>query len=159
MAEAPSNKRPRGEPLSSTAFDGGDAGEAFKRLRPYEDILSLLDDEEDHPHQDVSHLMTTLQQEISSPSAAEPSAADGRYSEPDGEDEGEKVMRHLFEASDDELGLPSMSDGSVESGKEACDAAELTAEGLDDLYDGGLWEMDDEATNYYAVLQSELSMK
>ncbi|KAK4788785.1 hypothetical protein SAY86_020104 [Trapa natans] len=148
------DKRPRDEPLPSAASDGGDAGEAFKRQRPYEDIISLLDDEEDEPHQDVSHLMTTLQQEISSPSFAEPSVADGGPGETDGEDEGEKVMRHLLEASDDELGLPSMSGGSIESGKEAFDAAAVTAEGLAD----GLWELEDEAANYYAVLQSELIM-
>ncbi|KAK4792052.1 hypothetical protein SAY86_022487 [Trapa natans] len=152
MAETVSSKRPRDEPLPFAASDGGDAGEALKRQKPYEEILSLLDDEEEDSHQDVSHLMTTLQQEIS-PSSSQPSAADANL-----EDEGEKVMKHLLEASDDELGLPSRSESSSVSGTEANDAAAGPAEGLSDLCDGGLWELEDEAANYYAVLQLELFM-
>ncbi|GAB2280296.1 hypothetical protein Dimus_014937 [Dionaea muscipula] len=66
------------------------------------------------------------------------------------EGEREKVMRHLLEASDDELGIPN-SDGRVEDmGVEKMDGGDLL--GLDD----GLWEIEDDAANYYALLQSEI---
>lgn len=159
MAETPTDKRPREEPLQSAASQS-DAGEAAKRQKPYDEILSLLDDEElDEPHQDVSYLITTLQQELSSPSSTGPSspspAGDGGSKESGGEDERERVMRHLLEASDDELGLPSISDGSAGSGEEAFYGVN-PPELLDDLCDGGLWELEDEAANYHALLQSEL---
>lgn len=164
MAEKPSNnsKRPRDGQLPSSPASEGDAGEAFKRQRPYDDILSLLDEEEDEPHQDVSYLMTTLQQEISSPPSTGPPspspAADGASKVSDREeDEGERVMKHLLEASDDELGLPNTTETGGESGPETLDRA-AAAKGVAELCDGGLWELEDEAANYYTMVQSEFFM-
>ncbi|PWA62123.1 hypothetical protein CTI12_AA366780 [Artemisia annua] len=67
----------------------------------------------------------------------------------DDEDEKESVIRHLLEASDDELGLPAVTKGGD-------DVAEVSYYG--DLCDG-LWELEDEVANYYTLLQSELFMQ
>ncbi|OWM75952.1 uncharacterized protein LOC116211977 [Punica granatum] len=160
MAEMPSNKRSRDELPASVATQSDD-GEAAKRQKPYDDILSLLDEEEDDPQQDLSSLITTLQQELSSSTSSSgsssPAAGDAKDGPDGGEDERERVMRHLLEASDDELGLPSISESGGESGAETFDGV-APAEGLMGLCDGGLWELEDEAANYYALLQSELFM-
>nr|GEZ06702.1 hypothetical protein [Tanacetum cinerariifolium] len=67
----------------------------------------------------------------------------------DDEDEKERVIRHLLEASDDELGLPAVTKGGD-------DVAEMSYYG--DICDG-LWELEDEVANYYTLLQSELFMQ
>ncbi|PON67079.1 zinc finger CCHC domain protein [Trema orientale] len=158
-----------------------------KRQKSYSDILSLLDEEEEEPNQDLSSLITTLQQELSSESGSDPnsfgtgetdpenpttasSAAVEDYTctssssssssnsplvskedEPEEEEEKERVMRHLLEASDDELGIPNMEAGS---GREIWFNGGDTAFSVSE----GLWELEDEAANYYALLQSELFM-
>ncbi|KAB2624568.1 hypothetical protein D8674_016228 [Pyrus ussuriensis x Pyrus communis] len=148
----------------------------LKRQKPYTDILSLLDEEEVEPSEDLSSLITTLQQEISSeplntfPSSetvAAESALEG-YASSSGsstptssnacflkEDECERVMRHLLEASDDELGIPQReADGSDE-----VEGDGFKFDGLDGFSFGdGLWELEDEAANYYTLVQSELFM-
>ncbi|KAI3818193.1 hypothetical protein L1987_11996 [Smallanthus sonchifolius] len=79
----------------------------------------------------------------------------------DDDDEKERVIRHLLEASDDELGIPSRVDGDGDGGGGG---------GGDDVAGGdygefsfdlsdGLWELEDEAANYYTLLQSELFMQ
>ncbi|KAK9050992.1 hypothetical protein SSX86_027617 [Deinandra increscens subsp. villosa] len=74
----------------------------------------------------------------------------------DDEDEKERVIRHLLEASDDELGIPSRVDvgdaGDGGGGGGGCGDFPV---GLCD----GLWELEDEAANYYTLLQSELFMQ
>ncbi|XP_043717631.1 uncharacterized protein LOC122665541 [Telopea speciosissima] len=104
--------------------------EETKRHRPYHDLLSILEDEEEEPHQDdLSSLMTTLQQKLS-PSephslsslpetTATPSETvsidppttsianiDTRSFKEEGEQKGSTIIRHLLEASNDELGIP-----------------------------------------------------
>ncbi|CAK8536770.1 unnamed protein product [Lathyrus sativus] len=73
------------------------------------------------------------------------------------EDEKVKVMRHLLQASDDELGIPSTSGD---------DYGVVGFGGEDYGFNGGdefssslcdkLWELEDERANYYSLLQSEL---
>ncbi|KAL3631140.1 hypothetical protein CASFOL_024124 [Castilleja foliolosa] len=127
-----------------------------KRRKPYNNIISLLDDddeeEEVEPSRDLSAIFTTLQQELSS-SESQPSAAAAA------EDEMAirhvtDVMRHLLEASDDELGIPNRSTDEINPDKlSSGDNINLTF-----TNDYGLWEFEDEAANYYTVLQSQLFM-
>lgn len=145
----------------------------------YNHILSFLEeDEEKLTYQDLSSLITTLQQELISPpnspidlltssatSEFEPEV--GSAASEEEVDNRERVFRHLLEASDDELGLPCRDDGTssssgvsesllftVNGGDEAED---LTMKNLTSL--DGLWELEDEAANYYAFMQSELFME
>ncbi|KAG2708861.1 hypothetical protein I3760_05G212000 [Carya illinoinensis] len=153
-----------------------------------EDPPSLLEVEEVEPTQDLSSLITTLQQELSSDSIFDPLSFPSSKSDPknpstatatledqtsssssfysssspstlllkedeDQEDDKERVIRHLLEASDDELGIPNREVGVVYDG----DIDGFNGgDGLS-LCDG-LWELEDEAANYYTLLQSELFM-
>lgn len=180
MAEQMPLKRPREETQSSD--------EETKRHKSYNHILSLLEAEEDEPNQDLSSLLTTLQQELSSDSVLDDplpyptsaaSGADqenprpnttaeatntdtdtitititGSLEDEDVQDDKEQVIRHLLEASDDELGIPSREDGvdvGVFESEQGCNNG---GNGLA-LCDR-LWELEDEAANYYILLQSEL---
>ncbi|KAE8667630.1 F-box/kelch-repeat protein SKIP11-like isoform X1 [Hibiscus syriacus] len=147
--------------------------EETKRHKSYNHILSLLEVEDDEPNQDLSSLIITLQQELSSdfvlddilifpttnatleanqenprPSTTTETsdtatgAADGGN-----QDDKEQVIRHLLEASDDELGIPNR-EGAFE---------------FEQSFDNGgngfalcdrLWELEDEAANYYTLLKS-----
>ncbi|XP_057948665.1 uncharacterized protein LOC131144207 [Malania oleifera] len=144
-----------------------------KRHKSYNHILSLLEaDHEEEPNSDLSSLITTLQQELSTESAFDPppcypaqslpdenlssAASAGDYSSPSSlnltkEDDKERVIRHLLEASDDELGIPS-SEIRVDEGEGDFNGGDCFS-----LY-GGLWEFEDEAANYNTLLQSELFM-
>ncbi|KAI9169696.1 hypothetical protein LWI28_016349 [Acer negundo] len=176
MAETPS-KRPRQE----TQIDDV---EETKRHKSYNHILSLLEAEEEEPTQDLSSLITTLQQELSSDSVLDPtpkqtadndlesnlttatgddSVANSSTSSPtsscskeDEEDDGQRVIRHLLEASDDELGIPNMDVVSAENG--VYGDGDFNGGDVFALCDGLLWELEDEAANYYTLLQSELFM-
>lgn len=158
-----------------------------KRHKSYNDILSILEQEEDEPNQDLSDIFTSLQQELSSSdstavcgggggsvgsgdvsgSEAESvdetcgSAAPDRSSGGDSsnnesceEDERVRVMRHLLEASDDELGIPNRVEESGEG--------EETGSGdKQQLFLSGdwKWQFEDDAADYYynfMHLQSEL---
>jgi len=143
-----------------------------KRHKPYTHILSLLDSEEEDSTQDLSPLITTLQQEITCASnndnfqdaldldtlttinglenGATPSSQEVVKEEE--ESDKERVMRHLLQASDDELGIPSSGDGVFGFvGEEGFNSGH----GFSSLCDK-LWELEDERANYYAFLQSEL---
>ncbi|KAK7822714.1 hypothetical protein CFP56_036231 [Quercus suber] len=116
--------------------------EESKRHKSFNQIVSLLDAEEEEPNQDLSSLITTLQQEISSDSnsifdplsfptaendpesltTASSTMQDQNFttssssspkvlSKGDEEDDKERVIRHLLEASDDELGIPNREVG------------------------------------------------
>lgn len=128
------------------------------------------------PSEDLSAMFTTLQQELSSSTSCDSTVFDDfdfvpctavelevagtefstsavctpRSGDGEGEeDEGAKsVMRHLLEASDDELGIPNREDDGLKSGENFPFA----------FADHGLWELEDETANYYTVLQSELFM-
>ncbi|KAK7828541.1 hypothetical protein CFP56_030121 [Quercus suber] len=75
----------------------------------------------------------------------------------DEEDDKERVIRHLLEASDDELGIPNR-----EVGVGVGVVYDFGVEGLNGgdgySFGDGLWELEDEAANYYTLLQSELFM-
>ncbi|XVF85953.1 hypothetical protein PTKIN_Ptkin17bG0159000 [Pterospermum kingtungense] len=195
MAEQTLSKRQREETQSSDQ----DHVEETKRHKSYNHILSLLEAEEDEPNQDLSSLITTLQQELSSDSVLDDplpcptttttttttaeanrndptttttiavetnvstvledytSATSSLKEDEDNRDDKEQVIRHLLEASDDELGIPHREDGVV-----GVEVGEFE-QGFNNGGNGfalcdGLWELEDEAANYYTLLQSELFM-
>ncbi|XP_074274565.1 uncharacterized protein LOC141598718 [Silene latifolia] len=152
--------------------------EIIKRQKSYKDIITLLEEEEDDPNEDISSLISTLQEEIISSTGLNPvqpgsddlnrvySGSDefDRVCSGSGgeEEEVEKVMKHLLEASDDELGIPNLS-GEM-NGYDVVDVDEGHVDG-GDLFlpvGEGLWEFEDhEANNYYeysSLLQSEIFM-
>jgi len=132
--------------------------EVLKRQKSFKDIITLLEEEEDEPIEDLSSLISTLQEEISSGPESGPLHS-GNPENPScttgsPEEEGEKVMRHLLEASDDELGIPS-TEGSDAAAEGHVDGGDLlfTFGGVGE----GIWEFEDhEAANYYNLLQSEI---
>ncbi|KAH6805283.1 hypothetical protein C2S51_030114 [Perilla frutescens var. frutescens] len=161
MAETPS-KRLRQEPHASETLDLEDESNS-KRQKPYNNILSLLDEEEENEeqNQDLSAIFTTLQQELSSTTAASfdfdsrplTTEDDSRRHQNGEEDEGVKsVMRHLLEASDDELGIPNYTEENNNVQIKSDENISLN------FFYNGLWEFEDVAANYYTVLQSELFM-
>ncbi|XP_076885312.1 uncharacterized protein LOC143534791 [Bidens hawaiensis] len=78
--------------------------------------------------------------------------------DPEDDDEQEKVIKHLFEASDDELGIPSrVVADDVTIGDDDVSRGEDDVTGF--LGDIGLWELEDEVANYYTLVQSELFMQ
>ncbi|KAH7515919.1 uncharacterized protein LOC107428991 [Ziziphus jujuba] len=174
MAETPS-KRQRDETQMEDFEDFN------KRQKSYSHILSILESEEDEPTQDLSSLITTLQQEISSDSGFDPlpfvssendqenptkasktvedyasssssssSSSAVLSKEDDQENDKERVMRHLLEASDDELGIPNRE--IVFDGDNGFNGGDGFS------FSDGLWEFEDEAANYYTLLQSDLFM-
>ncbi|KAM5567168.1 hypothetical protein ABKV19_015333 [Rosa sericea] len=180
MVETQSSKRQRDEEQETQMLE-----QDPKRQKSYNHILSLLDEDEEEPTQDLNSLITTFQQELSSDSdlllnpdhaghqtIADASDASEGYNsssssssssalflkegdEQEDESSVERVMRHLLEASDDELGIPNREAGNgFEDAEEA--VFNFGDNGLS-LCDG-LWELEDEAANYYALVQSELFM-
>ncbi|XP_022775794.1 uncharacterized protein LOC111317624 [Durio zibethinus] len=189
MAEQTPSKRQREEETQSLDQE---YVEESKRHKSYNHILSLLEAEEDEPNQDLSSLITTLQQELSSDSVSDDSlpayqtttleadpenlsitiaaasaantmgsnleddtsATSSLKDEDHQDDDKERVIRHLLEASDDELGIPNREDGV---GVEVVDFEEgCNNDGNVFALCDGLWELEDEAANYYTLLQSEL---
>lgn len=175
-------KRPRGEPLENNIEDALDCDELLessKRHKPYNHILSLLETEElEDSSEDLSPLITALQQEITNSSTDSDallnqhndlnitnttnnnlddcSSSTTQYSsgiveEHDHHKEG--VIRHLLEASDDELGIPNKGDGVLldQFGEDGFNGGDMFASICD-----GLWELEDETANYYDLLQSQL---
>ncbi|CAI9275858.1 unnamed protein product [Lactuca saligna] len=126
----------------------------------YNQILSILDENTEEEHQetsqDLTDFFTTLQHELSS-SAPLPELiieSDQTVKEA-GYDDKEMVIRHLLEASDDELGIPNrVADGNggddeVPTGEDG---------GFPVALSDGLWELDDDAANYYTLFPSEVIM-
>ncbi|CAN0923694.1 hypothetical protein LINGRAHAP2_LOCUS33710 [Linum grandiflorum] len=145
-----------------------------KRYKPYNDnnnsILSSFIDQEEEPIQDLSSFLSSIQEELSSPvlapenhdsSSSSTTVEDYDYEYASSssnveEEERERVIRHLLEASDDELGIPTADNGEVGLPPPAEVAAE-EGDGFGINYDG-LWEFEDLNANYYTLLQSELFM-
>ncbi|XP_010242422.1 PREDICTED: uncharacterized protein LOC104586775 [Nelumbo nucifera] len=146
--------------------------EEIKRYRCYNHIISLLEADEDEPNQDLSSLMTTLQQELSSAPSSEPapeahtnqpthsalynlnssSAAATVENSKDGQAEKGTEITHILEASDDELGFPQ---GDIRVSEAEDESINPESTGLSWYFDG-LWEFEDVAANYYTLVQSEL---
>ncbi|KAK1376486.1 Zinc finger CCHC domain protein [Heracleum sosnowskyi] len=150
-------------------------------------LVSFLEQQEEDDilvsSQDLSLFLTNLQQELFSdplPCLPDPSQPDSSHGalqtlllDPTTEDwnitcskeDDEKesvIIRHLLEASDDELGLPNevSVDRTVSSGDEDFNGADDDDEDKHNssLFCDGLWELEDEAANYYTLLQSQLFM-
>ncbi|WOG88830.1 hypothetical protein DCAR_0208065 [Daucus carota subsp. sativus] len=143
-------------------------------------LVSFLEQEEEETvvsSQDLSLFFSTLQQELfSDPHGdhqtllVDPSTEDWNpcsYSVAEkedsiGDDDKESVIRHLLEASDDELGLPNDAgvDRTARSGTsdEDCNGVDDDCKQSSSLFCDGLWELEDEAANYYTLLQSQLFM-
>ncbi|KFK41390.1 hypothetical protein AALP_AA2G124200 [Arabis alpina] len=150
--------------------------EDTKRQKPsssYNQLLCLLDDTEveNEGDNDLISLITTLQQEISmedqnvavleNPSLSSSSCSSSSCSkEEEYESDKEKVMKHLLEASDDELGIPNTEIGgsNYEIINSETNQDYVNGFSLLDGFGDGFWELEDEAANYYTLLQSELFM-
>lgn len=162
MAESPRKRFREEETSSETLEDGAE----IKRQRSFHQILSILESEEDEPTQDLSSLVTTLQQELSSPNPlsdplAEPTQLSPTQPDPTStssssssfsalvDEEEEEVLRHLLEASDDDLGIPQPENGG---------GVAVSREGSEVFTYDEIWELEDVAANYYTWLQSELFM-
>ncbi|KAG6396552.1 hypothetical protein SASPL_142703 [Salvia splendens] len=152
MAEAPSNSKRLTE---TPNFEESNS----KRHKPYNTILSLLDEEEetlDQQNHDLSVIFTTLEQELSLDFDSPPPATEAAE-----EDDGVKsIMRHLLEASDDELGIPNYSSEEFNTNNDD-DFGIIKSEENSisvNFFDNGLWEFDDVAADYYTIMQSELFM-
>nr|ACU20157.1 unknown [Glycine max] len=175
MEETLVPKRPREEAQVERGLDFEEDYSSSKRHKPYNHILSLLDSEEEDSTQDLSPLMTTLQQEIACASKntqdallvcptqendqntltisslEDNNATTSQVLKEEEENDKERVMRHLLQASDDELGIPNSGDGLW--GFE--DNEFTSGDGFFSLCDK-MWELEDERANYYDFLQSEL---
>ncbi|KAI4302141.1 hypothetical protein MLD38_037925 [Melastoma candidum] len=153
MAEPPC-KRPRDDIV--------DYGPNLKKqLPPYDDmILSLLDDDEDVPGEqdELSSFMNSLQRELEDSSALSGSPPSSSFhkeeyvtNESDQEDR-ERVMRRLLEASDDELGLPSRDEGQGGFGW----GEDGFGDGDERSFCDGGWEIEQEEVEVYeGLVQSE----
>ncbi|XP_057530670.1 uncharacterized protein LOC130809061 [Amaranthus tricolor] len=172
MAEITLIKRPREETQDVIEQQEEDL---FKRQKSYKEILTLLEEEEDEPVEDLSSLISTLQEEISSSTSSSSSSLSSSVPDPthdparsgseipstgsgsgsgSEEDEQENVMRHLLEASDDELGIPNSS--NVTDGFDEVVGGQVDGGDMFSPVGGeGIWEFEDfEAANYYNMLQS-----
>ncbi|CAN0925958.1 hypothetical protein LINGRAHAP2_LOCUS35046 [Linum grandiflorum] len=174
MADSNSAPLKRQRPDYSAESDAADDNN--KRQKPsYNQIISFLDEDTEEPNQDFSSLLTSLQDELSSDLAAgnvdssaaaaavetttvedypcsSSSSSSSNFEVKDEEDEKERVIRHLLEASDDELGIPTAVEGDGGDFFTAVDSVE----GYSNW--NGLWEFEDANANYYTMLQSELFM-
>lgn len=70
------------------------------------------------------------------------------------DDDKERMIRHLLEASDDELGLPHKSSSLL--GEDFNDPVNLFYDPF--LCCDGIWELEDEVANYSTLLQAQLFM-
>lgn len=120
----------------------------------YDTILDFLESDDENLPEDVSSLISSLQEELSetlpSPAAAELAGEGGRVELSSSDSGGEEVIRRLVEASDDELGIPSGLEAEEEEEEVGKEVGEISN------YDV-FWELEEEAANYY-MLQSELFM-
>uniref|UniRef100_A0A1J3F9L7 Uncharacterized protein n=1 Tax=Noccaea caerulescens TaxID=107243 RepID=A0A1J3F9L7_NOCCA len=140
-----------------------------------QDLCLLVDAEaQNEADNDLTSLITTLQQEISteeqnaavfespalSSSSCSSSSSSCASKEDEYESDKEKVMKHLLEASDDELGIPNTEIGgsNYEMINSETNQDYVNGFSLLDGFGDGLWELEDEAANYYTLLQSELFM-
>lgn len=130
----------------------------------YNQILSILDDntedEQQETTQDLTDFFTALQQELSSSDPLPELAGkpDQTVKEETEDGDKERVIRHLLEASDDELGIPNrVADGDGDGGGDD-DVLAGEEGGFPVALCDGLWELEDEAANYYTLLHSELIM-
>ncbi|KAI3729168.1 hypothetical protein L6452_17819 [Arctium lappa] len=157
-------KRPREtEPQEQQELFSCEIETTKRHKNSYNQILSILDDntedEQQETTQDLTDFFTALQQEISSADPLPELAGklDQTVQEQTEEDgDKERVIRHLLEASDDELGIPNR----VADGDGGGDDDVLAGEegGFPVALCDGLWELEDEAANYYTLLHSELIM-
>ncbi|KAF8091278.1 hypothetical protein N665_0450s0036 [Sinapis alba] len=154
--------------------------EDSKRQKPsssstsYNEVQCLLE-AQNEAESDLTSLITTLQQEIStkeqnaavfeypplsSSSCSSSSSSSCAPKEEEYESDKEKVMKHLLEASDDELGIPNTETGgsNYEIVNSETNQDYINGFSLLDGFGDGLWELEDEVANYYTLLQSELFM-
>lgn len=122
----------------------------------YDNILDFLESDDENLPEDVSSLISSLQEELSetlpSPVAAELAREEGgRVGLSSSDSAGEEVIRRLVEASDDELGIPAGLEAEEEE-----EEVGRSPVGEISNYDV-FWELEEEAANYY-MLQSELFM-
>ncbi|CAM8919299.1 unnamed protein product [Rhodiola kirilowii] len=145
MSEIQSQKRQTSELEYEIELSCGPIEDHKRQKTSINHILSILDQDEielakDEPADDLSELLTSLEQELSGGGVDRNGESTSGLSVEDEEGTVESVMRRLLEASDDELGIPNTAEeGGWNFG----------------MCDGLLWELEDEAANYCTLLQSE----
>ncbi|KAM0058783.1 hypothetical protein Hdeb2414_s0005g00174231 [Helianthus debilis subsp. tardiflorus] len=151
-------KRPREDQQHHLFSHEVEPTKHHKTCNNYTQILSILDDntEEDNndQHQEttqrLTEFFTSLQQELISSSSDDPLLEEKQEEVEDGGEEKERVIiRHLLEASDDELGIPDDGYGVLEGND---------AGGCCDSLCDELLGLQDEPANYCSLLQSKLIM-
>ncbi|KAL4301952.1 hypothetical protein GQ457_10G029350 [Hibiscus cannabinus] len=160
MAEQMPSKRQREESQKSKQL------EPKRQKSCTEHILSLLEAEEEEPNpiQELFSVDTYLQQHLSSDSVLDlpfpptvkaddqenpgtmTNSSTQDYATPTptaGDEEQDDVIRHLLQASDDELGIPNTQPADFHNAF---------------AFSDDLWDLEDQAANYYTLLQSQLFM-
>ncbi|KAJ0447021.1 hypothetical protein HanRHA438_Chr17g0806081 [Helianthus annuus] len=147
-------KRPREDQQHHVFSHEVEPTKHHKTCNNYTQILSILDDNtEEDQHQEttqrLTEFFTSLQQELIISSSSDPLPEEKQQEVEDGEEKERVIIRHLLEASDDELGIPDDGYGVLE-GNDAAGCCESLCDELLGL--------EDEAANYCSLLQSELIM-
>ncbi|MFS8031738.1 hypothetical protein Hanom_Chr17g01549461 [Helianthus anomalus] len=149
-------KRPREDQQHHLFSNEVEPTKHHKTCNNYTQILSILDDNtEEDQHQEttqrLTEFFTSLQQElIISSSSSDPLPEEKQQEEvEDGEEKERVIIRHLLEASDDELGIPDDGYGVLE-GNDAGGCCESLCDELLGL--------EDEPANYSSLLHSEVIM-
>ncbi|GJU32956.1 hypothetical protein Tco_1176545 [Tanacetum coccineum] len=124
--------------------------EATKRHKTcYNQILSILEDNTEDEHQetnqDLTDFFTSLQKELlfSDPLPKTKNDPEPNVKEEAEDEDKEMVIRHLLEASDDELGIPNRVAND--------DVLDVKNGGFPVSLSDGLWELEDDVANYYSL--------
>nr|GMD16937.1 putative LisH domain-containing protein C1711.05-like protein [Ipomoea batatas] len=123
-------------------------GKISKRSKPFDHILSILEEEEEEePKGALESEFGPMIRDPAHEVSPDPSSTE--------DDDRIDVIRHLLEASDDELGIPNLrTDGGDNADENGADGQDFPFS----LCDDGLWEFEDQSANYYSLLQAELFM-
>ncbi|KAE8724822.1 anaphase-promoting complex subunit 2-like [Hibiscus syriacus] len=180
MAEQMPPKRQREETQSSNE----ELFEETKRHKSYHHVLSLFETEEEEPSHDVSSLITSLQQQLSSedapfPPYQPPSKADDQENPAAMTNsdcmlsiEGHKTATSSlkrdegYRYDDKEQVIRRLLEASDDELGIPNKQSVLSVEFDEGFHNGGngfalwdgLWELEDEAANYHTLLQSQLFM-
>ncbi|KAK1413756.1 hypothetical protein QVD17_35536 [Tagetes erecta] len=162
MAETPTKRhRDDSGDNSGDGEDGGFEAETLKRHKNSYFNEHNHQQQQQQTTQDLLDLFTNLSPDPFLDLTQQPDPENNPTLDPN----EDSVIRHLLEASDDELGIPSRvdsGDGGGDAGDGGGGGGDVSGGYFGDFDIGlsnGLWEIEDEVANYYTLLQCELFMK